>query len=89
MKNSPKKAQALFFIQELKNDGATRADIIRTLVSEMSITAANAAYYVDRVPLPAPVKMVTRINMMSGKPFQIAEGTPVHMDPSRESYWSM
>ena len=35
------------------------------------------------------VKMVTKVNMMTGKEFQIASNTPAYCDPSCESYWSM
>lgn len=40
---------ALFFIAELRNDGAARKDIVNALVEELAISKANAAYYVDRV----------------------------------------
>lgn len=33
--------------------------------------------------------MVTRINLMSGKPFEEREDTPGFMSPASESYWSM
>ena len=36
-----------------------------------------------------PVKMVTRINMMSGLPYQEAEDTPSYCSPASEAYWSM
>jgi hypothetical protein len=36
-----------------------------------------------------PVKMVTRVNLMSGLEYQEAEDTPCFMSPSCESYWSM
>lgn len=36
-----------------------------------------------------PVKMVTRINLMTGLPYEEAEDTPVYMSPAYESYWSM
>lgn len=49
MTNSPLRDTALFYIQELRNDGAKRVDVVKTLVSELSISSANAAYYVDRV----------------------------------------
>ncbi len=44
-----KRSTALFFISELRYDGAKRKDIIQALVEELSITKANASYYVDRV----------------------------------------
>jgi hypothetical protein len=44
-----KRDTALFFIQEMRNDGAKRTDIVKALVTEMNISSANAAYYVDRV----------------------------------------
>lgn len=44
-----KRSTALFFINELRFDGAKRKDIIETLVEELSISKANAAYYIDRV----------------------------------------
>ena len=36
-----------------------------------------------------PVKMVTRINLMSGLPFEEAEDTPGFCSPASEAYWSM
>jgi hypothetical protein len=36
-----------------------------------------------------PVKMVTRINLMSGLPFEEAEDTPNFCSPASEAYWSM
>lgn len=44
-----KRSTAMFFISELRYDGAKRKDIIQALVEELSITKANASYYVDRV----------------------------------------
>lgn len=34
-------------------------------------------------------KLVVRFNMMSGRPFLEAEGTPYYCSPSSETYWSM
>lgn len=39
--------------------------------------------------LKFPVKMVTRINLMSGKEYQEAEDTPLCCSPASETYWSM
>ena len=36
-----------------------------------------------------PVKMVKRINMMSGKEYWEAENTPNYCSPASEAYWSM
>lgn len=44
-----KRETALFFINELRCDGAKRKDIVEALVTELAITKANASYYVDRV----------------------------------------
>lgn len=44
-----KRSTALFYIAELKYDGAKRKDILETLVGEMMMTKANATYYLDRV----------------------------------------
>jgi hypothetical protein len=46
---SSKRDTVLFYITELKNDGAKRKDIIETLMGVLNISSANAAYYVDRV----------------------------------------
>jgi hypothetical protein len=35
------------------------------------------------------VYMVTRINLMSGLPFEEPSNTPGYMSPASESYWSM
>jgi len=34
-------------------------------------------------------QMVTRHNLMSGKPYQERRDTPVYLSPSSETYWSM
>lgn len=36
-----------------------------------------------------PIKMVERVNLMSGKKYMEAEGTPNFMSPACEAYWSM
>lgn len=36
-----------------------------------------------------PVKMVERVNIMTGKKYMEAEDTPNFMSPSCEAYWSM
>jgi hypothetical protein len=36
-----------------------------------------------------PVKMVERVNLMSGLKYMEAEGTPGFMSPASEAYWSM
>jgi hypothetical protein len=38
--------------------------------------------------LKFPVKMVEKTNLMSGKKYMEAEGTPCFMSPSCETYWS-
>ena len=35
-----------------------------------------------------PVKMVERVNLMSGKPYMEAEDTPNFCSPASEAYWS-
>lgn len=35
-----------------------------------------------------PVKMVERINLLSGKPYMEAEDTPNFCSPASEAYWS-
>ena len=44
-----KRDTALFYITELRNDSASRRDIIECLMGHLSMTKANAGYYVDRV----------------------------------------
>ena len=44
-----KRAKALLMISEMKSANATRAAILESLQSGLSITKANAAYYYDRV----------------------------------------
>ncbi len=44
-----KRSTALFFINELRYEKAKRKDMVQTLVEELSISPANAAYYIDRV----------------------------------------
>lgn len=36
-----------------------------------------------------PVKMVERVNLMSGKTYMEAENTPNYCSPASEAYWSM
>lgn len=36
-----------------------------------------------------PIKMVERINLMSGLPYMEAEDTPNFCSPASETYWSM
>ena len=36
-----------------------------------------------------PIKMVERVNLMSGKTYMEAENTPGYMSPASEAYWSM
>ena len=36
-----------------------------------------------------PIKMVEKVNMMSGKTYMEAENTPNYMSPASEAYWSM
>jgi len=35
-----------------------------------------------------PVKMVERVNLMSGQKYMEAEDTPIFCSPASESYWS-
>ncbi len=44
-----KRSTALFFINELRFDGAKRKDIVQALIEELGISKANASYYIDRV----------------------------------------
>ena len=44
---------------------------------------------VDTYREEVPVKMVRRINIMSGKEFWEAENTPNYCSPASEAYWSM
>lgn len=45
---------------------------------------ASLSHYQDRV-----VKMVTRVNLMSGKEYQEPSNTPGYCSPSSEAYWNM
>lgn len=44
-----KRETALYFINELRYDGAKRKDIVEALVNELAMSKANASYYIDRV----------------------------------------
>jgi hypothetical protein len=55
---------------------ANGQDVVQWKV--MSVEAYNAR----------PVKMVERINLMSGLPYMEAEDTPYFCSPSSETYWS-
>lgn len=86
-----KRDTALFWVSELRYDGAKRKEIVSALVEEMGITIANASYYTDRCfkDLVIPVAMKTVTNMMTGKEVRIARDTPRSCDVSSELYWSM
>jgi hypothetical protein len=42
----------------------------------------------DAYHVQFPPKMVTRINMMSGLPYEEAEDTPSYCSPASEAFWS-
>ena len=73
--------------KEYKTEAAAKAQVTR-LNKEYGNTVqwkviTSAEYY------SRPVKMVERINLMSGLPYMEAEDTPNFCSPSSETYWSM
>ena len=63
-----------------------------TRMNKSALANGKPATYkiMDRKEYDArPVKMVERINLMSGVPFMEAEGTPGFCSPASEAYWSM
>ena len=52
------------------------------------VSGAWKAMHVDDYLVQYPVKMVERINLMSGEAYMEAEDTPLFLSPSSETYWS-
>ena len=53
------------------------------------VSGAWKAVHVDDYYVQYPVKMVERINLITGLPYMEAEDTPLFLSPSSNSYWSM
>jgi len=69
--------------------GAAKAAITRAY-NDGKIDDVNDYAVADSVEFRNSIeKSVTRRNLMSGEEIQVAVNTPVYLDPSCESYWSM
>lgn len=53
--------------------------------SEKNMRLASALEYLRK----RPFVMVERVNLMSGKTYMEAAGTPGYLSPASEAYWSM
>ena len=60
------------------------AEKLNEAAGEVKYAVASAPHYEKYV-----VKMVEKINMMSGLPYMEASNTPSYCSPASESYWSM
>ena len=63
---------------------ALRKRVLADLGAGVKYQYMSAEDWVNR-----PVKMKTVRNLMSGKEVEIPADTPIHCDPSSETYWSM
>jgi hypothetical protein len=62
----------------------TVAEKMNVALGKAEYAAASDDYYKDHV-----VKMVEKVNMMSGATYKEASNTAGYMSPSSEAYWSM
>lgn len=70
-------------------DNERGAKIACTKLNKAKATDRFVVMTIDQFVKAYPVKMVERVNMMSGKTYMEAEDTPYFCSPSSESYWSM
>ena len=72
--------------QSYKTASAAKAAVTRLNKQENAVVYAyaNKEDYNTKV-----VKMVERVNMMSGKTYMEPSNTPRYCSPSSEAYWSM
>ena len=66
--------------------GRQRTASLKNFKAEEWAIVDRDEFYASICPKP---KMITVINLMSGKPIQIPEGAPRCCDPSSELYWAM
>ena len=59
------------------------AEKLNEAAGEVKYAVASAPYYAKSV-----VKMVEKINLMSGLKYMEASNVPGYMSPSSEAYWS-
>ena len=74
-----------WYKKEYATIGAARG--VATRLNKVS--GAWKAIHVDDYLVQYPVKMVERINLMSGEAYMEAEDTPLFLSPSSETFWSM
>lgn len=65
--------------------GMTYTDHVNTPYVKEDFAIAD----VDTFREAFPIKMVERVNLMSGKTYMEAENTPNSCSPASEAYWSM
>jgi hypothetical protein len=63
---------------------AARTRLIKKGYSEDQLAVSEIAFYSSKI-----VKTVTRINMMTGLPYEESVNTPLCCSPASETYWSM
>ena len=71
-----------------ETEGAAKAGLTREVtkgrIAREEFAIAETSYYKDNIE-----KMVTRINLMSGKEFEESVNAPNCTSPASETYWSM
>lgn len=73
-------------VEKAATEGKMRKDDLKNFNRDEWAIADLQVFISTIKPKP---KMITVINLMSGKPIQIPEDTPRCCDPSTELYWSM
>jgi len=70
---------------------AKSAGVALAMAEKMNAAKGSVVYAVASAPFYAEsvVKMVEKVNMMSGLKYSEASNTPGYMSPSSEAYWSM
>ena len=70
-------------LEKTWNEDAQAYDVCEWIKDDFAVAS------VDKHEELFPVKMVERVNLMSGKTYLEAENTPNYCSPASEAYWSM
>jgi len=73
------------FVKRTNKHGMEISDRVETPYVKEDFAVAD----VDTYREVFPVKMVEKVNLMSGKKYMEADNTPGFMSPASEAYWSM
>lgn len=73
------------FVSRINEHGVKVSDRFETPYVKEDFVVATGDAYRDVFP----IKMVERVNLMSGKTYMEADNTPNHCSPASEAYWSM